>query len=325
MRDCEDYTSFVITTNPRSIPPALRSRCDVLDLRYRLSDIQWQRAISGAKATAGFPGGFPTASIQTRRSQYKHREVESPNWDQNVPVGNPRFNQYAAVDGGLINNEPFGILERLMNKGDTIVRGRRSEEREDEILQGSSALILVTPFPNAKDDNQATEEGMPMIQMFLTLLRILYRGLRYKEKDGDEEPIPRSLVTPFDGVPLIHPHDDDNDQIAQSPYEALEYIGRARRRELCCGGLGTFSGILDERLRLNDYQLGRANCQQFLKHTFKISPTSSDDDVDSRPEVVRQKTAGSCGAEGQADSDHPSVRQCSETCAGAREAFVGIF
>ena len=39
---------------------------------------------------------------------------------------------------------------------------------------------------------------------------------------------------------------------------------------LQCGSLGAFGGFFDKTFRQHDYQLGRRNCQQFLKKYFSL-------------------------------------------------------
>src|SRR5262249_36211631 len=42
------------------------------------------------------------------------------------------------------------------------------------------------------------------------------------------------------------------------------------RFPIACGLLGGFGGFLDERFRSHDFQLGRRNCQQFLRNSFLV-------------------------------------------------------
>ena len=42
------------------------------------------------------------------------------------------------------------------------------------------------------------------------------------------------------------------------------------RYTIACGLLGGFGGFLDEKFRAHDFQLGRRNCQAFLRRTFGL-------------------------------------------------------
>ena len=42
------------------------------------------------------------------------------------------------------------------------------------------------------------------------------------------------------------------------------------RAHLACGSVGGFGGFLCEDFRAHDFQLGRRNCQQFLRTTFAL-------------------------------------------------------
>src|SRR6516165_12285205 len=46
--------------------------------------------------------------------------------------------------------------------------------------------------------------------------------------------------------------------------------GVEQRHKIACGLLGGFGGFLDEKFRSHDFQLGRRNCQAFLRSTFGL-------------------------------------------------------
>jgi hypothetical protein len=50
--------------------------------------------------------------------------------------------------------------------------------------------------------------------------------------------------------------------------------GIEQRYAIACALLGGFGGFLDETFRAHDFQLGRRNCQAFLRSTFGLSPDS---------------------------------------------------
>ncbi|KAI0557672.1 Patatin-like phospholipase [Gracilaria domingensis] len=249
MRNCADYVCFRVTTDPDSVHPMLRSMSHILDVRSELNSKEWQYAISSVKATSAFPGGFPTANVKTPKTHYDHRSSNKPDWEMNV-LDHPKFNEYAAVDGGIMNNDPFGIVEDIMLRTErqelSILRSDTGEKGEKyETDAGTHAVILVTPFPDDAADNRAKQGDMSLINMVITLLRILYTGMRFKHYALEEKnTVPKHFLSPFEGTPGVDAHP----------------------RELACGSLFTFGGMLDERFRLHDFQLGRANCQAFLRN-----------------------------------------------------------
>ena len=44
---------------------------------------------------------------------------------------------------------------------------------------------------------------------------------------------------------------------------------------LACGSVGAFGGFLHQPFREHDYQLGRRNCQQFLRKQFTLAPDNA--------------------------------------------------
>ena len=50
----------------------------------------------------------------------------------------------------------------------------------------------------------------------------------------------------------------------------MRETARAGEGDLASGGLAGFAGFVHERLRLHDFQLGRRNCQKFLKDHFTV-------------------------------------------------------
>jgi hypothetical protein len=50
----------------------------------------------------------------------------------------------------------------------------------------------------------------------------------------------------------------------------MRETARAGEGDLASGGLAGFAGFVHERLRLHDFQLGRRNCQKFLKDHFSV-------------------------------------------------------
>jgi len=71
----------------------------------------------------------------------------------------------------------------------------------------------------------------------------------------------------FQGENLKLIKDDDvNSRFAIAPSDQPGQTVPA----LLCGALGAFGGFIDEKFRDRDYQLGRRNCQQFLRTTFML-------------------------------------------------------
>src|SRR6516162_478531 len=82
--------------------------------------------------------------------------------------------------------------------------------------------------------------------------------------------IDQSRFKPAELVPAMDPKDHSRFLIA--PHRNIG--GVEQRYKIACGLLGGFGGFLDEKFRAHDFQLGRRNCQAFLRSTFGLSADS---------------------------------------------------
>jgi len=67
-------------------------------------------------------------------------------------------------------------------------------------------------------------------------------------------------------VPALDP--DDHSRFLIAPHRKLN--GKEERYTIACGLLDGFGDFLDEKFRAHDFQLGRRNCQAFLRSTFSV-------------------------------------------------------
>ena len=79
---------------------------------------------------------------------------------------------------------------------------------------------------------------------------------------------------------LIAPHRED----AATKMDA--------RFRIACGALGGFGGFLDQSFRAHDYQLGRRNCQQFLRKTFGLPVGAAAVDDKAEDQRIAAKASG---------------------------------
>ncbi|CAN8065852.1 unnamed protein product [Agarophyton chilense] len=251
MRQHADYCRYFVTTTPDAVTPDQKKGQFVLDISQPPTDPIWTSAIDASRATSAFPGGFATVRINTPRSHYEHRLDMPPCWkaalaeDPDAPSSTPHSDEfsYSAVDGGTVDNEPFGLLEDFMT-----ARHGQSLEADGKNTWGS--VILIDPFPSVWDDPSLTEEGMPLLPMLAALISSIRAQAMFK-KDEIESAADDDCMSKF----MIRPDRD---------------VKKGQIFPIATGTMGGFGGILDEKLRLHDFQLGRANCQDFLKEVFCI-------------------------------------------------------
>jgi hypothetical protein len=113
------------------------------------------------------------------------------------------------------------------------------------------AVIMVSPFPEPPDFLPDGRPAPEVVAVIRTLFPTLIDQARFK---------------PAELMPAMDPTDHSRFLIA--PERNID--GVEQRYKIACGLLGGFGGFLDEAFRAHDFQLGRRNCQQFLRATFGL-------------------------------------------------------
>lgn len=241
MRRHADYIRFhfnlpgdddVAYAPPDSIP---------VDLQAQRSTDTWQKVINAARATAAFPIGFPSVRIDVPRQYYYARPGANPSWSDDQKTG---MESYAALDGGILNNEPFTLLENQM-------RQRHGRKLQADPTDAWGSILLIDPFPDRLvEDDRFTDGNTPLMQVIGSLLPTIRGDAMFKEEDIlhalDENRLDRFMIVPNRTAESWQPN------------------------FLATGGLGAFAGILHEKLRRHDYLLGRKNCQEFLTNVLRL-------------------------------------------------------
>jgi hypothetical protein len=230
-------------------------------------DAEWKALSLAALATGAFPGALAPRTLSRRVAEYSGRQ-----WPVTIPVGEgdrvvrcgefrrlpPDFPapfrddpdsglEFLAVDGGVIDNEPLKLARRIID-GERYFYPRSRGESVDR------ALIAIAPFP---DLPTFTVPQPPMGDPFLlSVLAGVVAGVvnqaRFDPKLAIEERDPEAFHR-F----MIAPRRD-------SAPEART------RSHLACGSVAGLGGFLSREFRAHDFQLGRRNCQQFLKGVFAL-------------------------------------------------------
>lgn len=161
-------------------------------------------------------------------------------------AGNPaRALDYAAVDGGLIDNEPFELARWTLMETPPTGNHR-------DAANADRAVLMIDPFPEAPDYDVLGKLDTALTAVIRRILPALKDQVRFKPADAaaalDETIYSRFLMTPRrrDASRQLQPH------------------------PLACGLLGGFGGFLSEAFRAHDYQLGRHNAYLFLKRHFAL-------------------------------------------------------
>lgn len=220
---------------------------------------EWDDYGTVALASAAFPIGLGSRTITSPLAQYKGRMypldeppefIAKPCFPSNADFAG--LYTFLNVDGGLINNSPFDYAEYAL-LGLPSTRRPTPGDQDAAALGTDSALIMVAPFP---DPPGFLPEGQPkpeLAALVRALLPTLTTQARFRTSELAKAMNPRNHSRY-----LIAPHRTPPDSDSEA------------RFKIACGALGGFGGFLDEQFRAHDYQLGRRNCQQFLRGTFGL-------------------------------------------------------
>ncbi len=244
---------------------------------------EWVRLTASALASAAFPVGLAPRLIQARPDEYAgaappetlFRRFPDDNLADRGNI-NPSWSDlsefsFMTVDGGTIDNDPFEYARFTLKKG-----GQSLAERiEWRLDKADRAVIMISPFP---DGAQMRPDGAPapdILSIVSTLAPALIEQARFK---------PSELVLAAD------PEHGSRFLVAPKRYEA----GAPAPYPIASGLLGGFGGFVAEAFRAHDFQLGRRNCQKFLRGTFAL-PASN--------ELFRNWPAAAFGADFQSTDE----------------------
>ncbi|NIF04788.1 hypothetical protein F3J23_04975 [Chryseobacterium sp. Tr-659] len=191
-----------------------------------------------AMATGAFPFGLKNRVIHVSNDYFlKFKQNLLDKYKMDVAV-DPQGKQYSftAVDGGAINNEPLGTVVKLMQSK---IQNYHKEDKD--------YYILVDPFPNIT--NASSIPGQEEISqnnlkdLIFKLIGTFRNQSMFKQED------------------ILSALDMERSRFLIYPSKRGFYF-------LASGLIEGFSGFFKKSFREHDYQLGRKNCQTFLRYYF---------------------------------------------------------
>jgi hypothetical protein len=229
----------------------------------------WKDYAICALASAAFPVGLAPRLIGVtlgKPDEYEGRKLPidgpaltiSPNWLPMVSAEQPFW--FTTADGGIIDNDPFeyarfSLKRRLpprdLDDSKEPAKLKLEDRLPSDLDKVDRAVIMVSPFPELKS---IAPEGKPvpdLVSSFSALLPALIDQARFKPDEivlaADQKHGSRYLIGPSrvidDGTP----------------------DGKEQRYGIASGLLGGFGGFVARSFRDHDFQLGRRNCQRFLR------------------------------------------------------------
>lgn len=224
----------------------------------------WPLLKDAAKATGAFPLFLAPRKIDRSAGDY----YDSP-WQpiaSEMPVAVPphwtldKKDTYTTlnVDGGATDNDPFELAhDFLALRNPQAQRDPQTGELHNppEADKANCAVLTVAPFPadSLYDPTYNFEKNGSVFGMLSNLVTVLISQSRFQGE---------TLAAVVSGLSysrfVLAPSDTDNPND-----DALQ-----------CGLLGAFGGFFERGFRAHDYQLGRRNCQKFLRDHFRLSTTN---------------------------------------------------
>ncbi|MGH9612343.1 MAG: hypothetical protein ACRD4P_04615, partial [Bryobacteraceae bacterium] len=218
----------------------------------------WKSIGEAAVATGAFPLALAARKIDRLARDYNQRRwlvyegdpmqeqetIIAPKWDLADDDTYATLN----VDGGVTNNSPFELNRRALAAiapASPNGRNRRAGSTADR------AVITIAPFPTSAVFNPKYDYNPSLLALAGKLLTVLIAQSRFSGENlclvKDEDVFSRFMIAP---------------KIGQPAGKVLNALSGA--------SLGAFGGFLAREFREDDYQLGRRNCQQFLRKHFVL-------------------------------------------------------
>lgn len=234
-----DHVAFAISRTGASLPAALP--LDPGDMTAE----GWKRLAQSALATGAFPIGLRSRVLGRRFADFDGRFTQKPRWPQPVPAD--PFD-ILCVDGGLMNNEPLELARKALT----------NDAFAEDGTEASEGVIMIDPFPNTAsfDPNWVPRDGLIPVagQMFSALIN----QARFKTEELDLASRP-----------------DVYNRYLIAPSRRSTTDGSTLEPAMASAILGGFGGFLSESFRRHDFQLGRRNCQAFLRTHFCLPESNA--------------------------------------------------
>ena len=215
----------------------------------------WKLLAKTALASGAFPFALATQILSRPGSDYDYRYI-FPYAPTGLVYSQPRIKtnelyDFAAVDGGTMNNEPFELAHRELAG----LRGHNPRSGK----AANRAVIMVDPFTDRQEE--PSDPDRSLLGTFLALFPALVAQTRFKQIDltlaeaGD-------VYSRF----LIAPRRFD--------CGGRKFVGS---KAIASSRLSGFLGFFCEAYRMHDYMLGRQNCQHFLRDWFVLPSTQTNE------------------------------------------------
>lgn len=261
-------------------------------------DRPWNELRLTALASGAFPGGLAArfmhltadevwvaprriAAGRPGRGGAMPLEID---WDRRPTPSHPFFRKdpdarltAAAVDGGVVNNEPFELVRYALRPANPAADPAKPEDRPHALLPNppsaaaaDRAVLMIDPFPEGPEFRGAepADPDRLLPKTLGALIPALLNQARFKPMEllraVDPEVRSRFLI-----APSRRAYPDEPAPPAGSR-RALR-LGTRGAEAIASGLLGGFGGFLHESFRRHDFILGQRNARSFLLDHFTLA------------------------------------------------------
>ncbi|PTB96190.1 hypothetical protein C9994_08415 [Marivirga lumbricoides] len=239
-----------------------------------------------AKATGAFPIGlryreFDSNDFSPSYLESSLRRIITDKHDQANPLfdGNKapvwhtktidvmRDYQTTSMDGGAINNEPYGevleVLKKRTNGSYVWKQDENSENPQDHHEYQKAGVVMIDPFPDTVDDDKEYEHPEDMFGIIFKIIKTLWNQSKVKRKEMRQQYVNKA----FKGTIFpVKRYIQNNESLGKFEYP------------LACATLEAFGGFLDKSFREHDFFLGRDNARNFIRAIFSM-PYDPDNNI----------------------------------------------
>ncbi len=224
----------------------------------------WPLLKEAAKATGAVPIALAPRRLQRDREDYTHSPwlpltaVHPPDSPPAWGISAETTIETLNVDGGVTDNDPFELAHDFLaiHNPDAFTNpetGQRCNPREPE--KANCAVLTVAPFPASCEfeSDYKFDVNSSLVGMLPNLMTVLLSQSRF---------LGESLTAAFGA--------SSSNRFVLAPSDT----NRPSKKALQCALVGAFGGFFERGFRAHDYQLGRRNCQQFLKEHFVLAESN---------------------------------------------------
>jgi hypothetical protein len=224
----------------------------------------WADFAQFACGTAAFPAGFRPRPLKRPTLHYRYRVVrnapanrqatiqeyqgQKPDWHMLGGDRVPRQYDFLTVDGGVADNEPIELAR-------TALCGVDGTNPRDA-AKANRAVLLIDPFAGENTLGPAGAEALkPVLGAIFTTVT---QQTRYDTSDlvlaADPDILSRFMIVP-----------------RRVDSTGKHFMGS---QAIASAGISAFIGFAAPEFMRHDYFLGRRNCQDFLRKTFRLDPSN---------------------------------------------------